>query len=94
MAETEFTGTDIDNLSEKVNSLELSEPEQALLATLLAFGGVGISDQLGGKPLDLSEGRRGIVSYDRLPDLRSGVRDAFTAGVPTAPTLGSIGGGG
>lgn len=81
MAETEFTRVHIDSLSTKVAALDLSPVERTLLSTLVALATENIDRRLTDRPLDLSEGRHAVVSYEQLPDLESGLANAFTPGI-------------
>jgi hypothetical protein len=81
MAETEFSQADIDGLGEKLERLDLSDTERALLAALLALATdrVGLSNAE--RVTSAPGGDSSVVVHDDLPDLRAQLAQAFSPGV-------------
>lgn len=81
MAETEFNQADIDGLGEKLERLDLSDTERALLAALLALATdrVGLSNAE--RVTSAPGGDSSVVVHDDLPDLRAQLAQAFSPGV-------------
>ena len=80
MAETEFSQADIDGLGEKLERLDLSDTERALLAALLALATdrVGLSNAE--RVTSAPGGDSSVVVHDDLPDLRAQLAQAFSRG--------------
>lgn len=76
MAETEFTQADIDSLGMKLERLELSDTERAVLSALLALA----TDRLR-QPTD-DPAKNPVVVHDVLPDFRTQLAQAFSPGAP------------
>ena len=81
MAETEFSQADIDNLGAKLEQLDLSETERALLSALLALAtdraGLSNAERVTTAP----GGDNSVVVHDDLPDIRTQLAEAFSPGV-------------
>lgn len=76
MAETEFTQADIDSLGMKLERLELSDTERAVLSALLALA----TDRIRQPTED--RGENPVVVHEVLPDFRTQLAQAFSPGAP------------
>jgi hypothetical protein len=77
MPEIEYTWDDVSRLGDKVNTLNLSEAESALMAAMLGLANDMISGRGPEGGVRLTPGDRGVVEYDAMPELGSQVIQAM-----------------